>query len=232
MPDWNWLWQAATWDWVLVPLGGILLAYLRKKNPNWAGVLIYGLGGSAFIALIIFALMGRPMLSRPKPQTTTDNVEANIKTWADDLSLSVQKQTDNNFSFVVGIGLPSGRMVQVGKPKQRDRYLQFQGNMALGPEHLAFLKKMTLPQMERVSDEINLEMARSKIGFLIVGTPFKGIVVTKGVPITSSLTEDSFAASLDEIDSSMLLAREAIRLAFFHSGMTTPEAMLHPLLSQ
>lgn len=228
MPDWNWLWQAATWDWVLVPLGGILLAYLRRKNPNWAGVFIYGLGGSAFIALIIFALMGRPILSKPKPQTTPDNVESNIKTWADDLSLVVQKQMDNNFSFVVGIGLPSGRMVQVGRSKQRDRYLQFQGNMPLGPEHLDFLKKITPSQLERISDEVNLEMARNKMGFLVVGSPFKGIVVTKGVPITSSLTEDSFAASLDEVDSSMLVAREAIRLAFFHAGMTTPTTMLHP----
>jgi len=104
--------------------------------------------------------------------------------------------------------------------------------MPLGPEHIAFLKNMTPAQLERLSDEVNLEMARNRIGFMVMGAPFKGLLVTKTIPITSTLNEDSFIASLDEIDSSMLLAREAIRLAFFHNGMKTPEAMLRPIVSQ
>jgi hypothetical protein len=83
--------------------------------------------------------------------------------------------------------------------------------MALGPEHIVFLKTITPSQLEQISDEINLEMARTKSSFVIVGGPLKGIVVTKAIPIANSLTVDSFTASLDEIDSSMLLAREAIR---------------------
>jgi len=90
MPDW--LWQAlivnGLWEWILVPCVGIVLAILRKKNPSWAGTIIYGLGGSAFAAMILFALVGRPILSRQRPPTSRENVEANLKSWSDTFSLA------------------------------------------------------------------------------------------------------------------------------------------------
>jgi len=220
--------------WVLVPLGGIMLALLKRKKSDWVWTspILYGLAGSAFIAMIMFALMGRPMLSRQKPQTTPENIESNVKMWADNFSLGIQKQTDDKFSFLYAIALPSGRAVLVGRPVQRDRYLQFQGIMPISPEHEAILEKLSPPQLERFTDEVNIEMARSKMGFLLVGGPIKGVIVTKAIPITNSLTEDSFVAYLDEIDSSMMLAREAIRLALLRTDDATSKPTPRPATSQ
>jgi hypothetical protein len=112
----------------------------------------------------------------------------------------------------------------VGRPKQRDKYLQFQGNMTVAPEHDAILKSLSPPQLEHVVDEIQLEMTRAKVGFTFINGPVRGIAVSKAVPITGSLSEDSFIASLDQIDGEMLLAREAIRLtlASIDTSKTTP----------
>ena len=218
------------WDLVLASLVAAVITYLRKTQSTWATPLLYFVLSFMGVFVIAFTLTGKALLLRERPQTTPENVESNIKAWADKFSLGIQKGTDNKFSFVYSIALPSGRMVLVGRPKEREGYLQFQGNMQLSPEHEAAVKKISSAQQVRISDEISLELARSKIGWAVVGAPFKGIVVSKAIPITSNLTEDSFIASLDEMDSSILLAREAIRLAFLHNGV--PDIMPHPVTSQ
>jgi hypothetical protein len=231
--EWNTIWQAFLAHWIseLLILGSTaLLAVLKERNSKWAGVFAYGFAGFAFMSIIVFTFTGHAIFSTETPHTTSENVESNVRVWADKFSLGIQKQADDKFSFVYAISLPTGRGVLVGRPKQREGYLQFQGNTALSPEHEAALKKLSPSQLERISDEISLEMARSKVGFAAIGVPFKGLVVSKAVPITSSLTEDSFVATLDEIDSDMLLAREAIRLAFFRNGV--PDVMPRLVASQ
>jgi hypothetical protein len=219
---------------LLILVGGAALAVLRKKNSPWAGVAAYFLIGCACMSVIVFTFVGHAILAKETPQTTAENIEPNIRAWSDQFSLGIQKQADDNFDFAYAISLHSGRTVLVGRPKVRDRYLQFQGNVTLAPEHEAAVQKLSLSQQQRLADEINLEMARNKIGFAFIGPPFKGIRVSKGVPITSNLTEDSFAASLDEIDSSILLARESLRLAFFRVGIpdVVPSTSLLPSTSK
>jgi hypothetical protein len=39
-------------------------------------------------------------LSREQPQTTMENIESNVRAWADKFSLGIQKQTDDKFNFV------------------------------------------------------------------------------------------------------------------------------------
>jgi len=133
--------------------------------------------------------------------------------------LGIQKQSDDKFNFIYLIALPSGRSVLVGNPKQREGYLQLEGTMALGPEHQAALKKLSPTQLESIMDEINLEMAIGKVGFGFVNGPTQAMFVSKAIPISSSLNENSFVGYLDEMDSALLLAREAIRLAFAHNGV-------------
>ncbi|MGB8472686.1 MAG: DUF2299 family protein [Candidatus Acidiferrum sp.] len=227
--DWTALVQGLLTNWLsdaLVVGGGIVLAILKRRDSKWAGTIAYFLAACAFLSILGYTFTGRALLSVETPHTTPQNVELNIRSWADKFSFGVRKQTDNDFSFVYAVTVPSGRMILVGSPKIRPGYLLFRGNLLISPEHQAALKKLSPAQLERISDEINLEMARNKTGFTILNAPFREIVVSKGVPITSNLTEDSFLASLDEIDSSILLAREATRLAFFHNGV--PDVMPRP----
>jgi hypothetical protein len=70
-------------------------------------------------------------------------------------------------------------------------------------------------QAIQVTNELALEMARFKIGWLIspVGAPLKSILIVKTVPNTNIFTEDFFVERLDELDSAVILARAAIILA-------------------
>ena|ERR1700740_602724 len=94
-----------------------LFGILKYRESRWAGVLLYAFVGLASSALIIFAFTGRAVFSFDTPQTTPENIEANVKTWADAFSLGIQKVADPNYSFVYAISLRSGRSVLVGHPK-------------------------------------------------------------------------------------------------------------------
>lgn len=222
--DWTWfsgvlqgIFGTFLYDLLLAGVAAALLAYLKAKKETWAGPTLYGLAGFTMVMVIAIAFIGRPLLSKTQPETNPENIEDNIKAWSDDFSLGVQKQqSDDKFYFTYAISLPSGRTVMVGRAKQTGKYLNFQGNLTVAPEHEAILKNLSASQLEHFTDEINMEMARNKTGFALMSGQTRAIVVAKAVPITNNLNEDLFLNSLNEIDTSILVAREAVRLALEH----------------
>ena len=208
----------AIW-WLLVLGGGIGVGIIKLHWPTLSGPVLYGLGGAACIAIIHFAATGRALLSRP--DTTPENVEKNIRKWLDNFGLASKKEVDPLSYFVLGITLANGNPILVARVKAKDRYLTFQMTLALAPEHQAIIERMNDPQRERVMEELILELGRSRIGHSIQGPPFKGVILLKAVPITPNYTEGSFAASLDEMDSALNVARIAIRLAISRNSPPT-----------
>src|SRR5579863_1846234 len=124
--DWNWLWQGLVANAVyavLLILGGIVLAVLKKTRPNWAGPALYGLSGCALVAVLIFTVTGHAVFSRQQPETTPQNVEQNLRAWADSFQLGVTKmppQTDVDFGLA--ISLKSGNPVEIRQLKQIPSY--------------------------------------------------------------------------------------------------------------
>jgi hypothetical protein len=77
----------------------------------------------------------------------------------------------------------------------------------------AIVDKLPKEQNQRIVDEVTLELARSKLGHVIVRFPLKTIILLESVPRTNNLTEDSFVSHLDEMDSASELADKATVLA-------------------
>lgn len=93
--------------------------------------------------------------------------------------------------------------------------------MILSPEHQAILSKLTKEQAADVTEEVTLELARSKIGYTITGPPpgqMQTVLLQRSVPITSGLTEATFGGYLDEMDSAISLVRLATTLALAHNS--------------
>lgn len=79
----EWLWQGVVGDLLaaaLIGVGGAVLAYLQNRNSRLATPILYGLGGSTSIAVILFAFTGFITLPKQAPQTTLETVETNIRT--------------------------------------------------------------------------------------------------------------------------------------------------------
>jgi hypothetical protein len=114
----NWIWA------VIMASVGAIFAWLKHKDVRWLPVLSYGLGGCALAAVIIYTLTGRAILSTVQPQTTSENVENNIKKWADSLGLGTARMPpqslpigDVYFSYVVT--LQSGNPLWVFRAKEK-----------------------------------------------------------------------------------------------------------------
>lgn len=217
----NWLWQSLFARGVAALLalaGAIVLAVLKKRASSWATPALYGLGGFTLIAASIMALSAISALPQQEP-VTPETVEISVRTWCDVFGLNIRREPSeaaSYFSFV--ITLQDGSPVTVSRIRERDRYLMFTGKIAVSLDHAAAIAKLSKDQQIRLTDELALELARSQLGFTIIGTPVQGVVLAKSVPIGSSLTEDGFARHVDEIDRGIILAREAIRLALDRSG--------------
>jgi hypothetical protein len=133
--------------------------------------------------------------------------------------------------------LKSGNPIEIRKLKQSPNYLQIQGNLVLSPEHQKMLAKLTEEQSQFVTEELSLELARSKMGFTIMGPPAQTepqiqlVVLSKAVPI-SGLTENEFAEYVNEVDSTIRLSRSATSLMLDHGPLHNSIAALRPTAVQ
>ncbi len=202
---------------LLLALGvAALIAYLRAKRERWAGPALYGLAAFAMVFVIGFTITGRAPLSKPQPETTSENVESNIRAWSDDLGLGVTKQQPgSDADFLYMITLHSGRPVFVGRVKKREGYLQFTGTVTVSKLHQDLIAKLSPSQQNRFTEELLVELARSRIGYSI-SPPV--VTLVKSSPITAGFSEASFAGYLDELDSTLALCQEAIPLAIDHAS--------------
>jgi hypothetical protein len=228
--DWKWLsdlllaiFGNIIYDLVLAGVVGAVLAYLRAKKEKWAGPALYGLAGFAMIMVIAVTFVGRPLLSTKQPETTAENIQENIKAWADKFSLGIQKGTDGDFAYIYSISLSDGHRILVGQPKGSPGYVQFLSIINLAPDDRSTIQKMSPAKRQHFTDEIVLEMARSKIVFSLHGQ-YEAVGVFKMLPI-AGLNEYTFLTNLDELDSATIQVIQAVKLTLFaDSTIVTPPA--------
>jgi hypothetical protein len=216
---------AASWVYDLLALGtGVLVAILRAKYPRWGNIALYGLAGVALTMVITFTFTGRGLMSREQPQTTPENVKANIKAWCDYWGFGIQPLPDiPAMHFAMSVHLPrSQRDVLISRPKDHDHYLQFESNVVLEKEWNPITSKLSKNQAIRAKDEVLLELATAKIGFQLAyfnigNQQSPAVLLQKLVPITGNLTQDVFIEDINEVDNASVLTLSAVRLAIEHN---------------
>jgi hypothetical protein len=213
MPDWllQSLFSRVVWE-VLLMLGvGGVLGYLKANMPELAPRILYGLASATCVGILLFAFTGRAILSKAPPEITVDNVEQNIRTWLDTFKVGEQVESDETAYFTYAVTLANGNHVIVARSKGRDHYITFTASVMVSADHASLLAKMDANEAQQIEDEVDLDLAMFKIGRTMIGSPLKGVLIIKSVPITSSLTESEFASALDEMDNGLAVARQAIR---------------------
>jgi hypothetical protein len=226
MPDWllESLLSRVIWEVLLILGVGAVLGYLKAKLPELAPRILYGLAGATCVSILLFAFTGRPVFSKAPSETTVDNVEQNIRTWLDSYGVAVTKEDVPNSFFAYGVTLRNGVPVQVLRPKDRDRYIGFRVDVAVGPQDRAAFDKMSSEQQRHVLEDVTLEMTRSKATYDLVppAPQLQKLMIIKTVPITNALTESSFATALDEMNVDALLASKSIVMAIERDSTPTP----------
>lgn len=224
----DWLWQGLITNWLstlLIIGAGAGLALLKTRRPQWVSPVLYGLLGSGSVAIILVAFYGLAAIpKKQRPQTTPENVEANLRVWLDAFGISTRKVTDQDSHFALIVTLNNGTPVAIVRSKKLDRYIVLQSTLTISPEHKTLLDKLSNGQKMQIREELAVEMARAKIGFTIepsLEPSLSGITLTRRVPITTNLAEDTFMERIDEIDEAVILARNTIVLALERIGVAT-----------
>jgi hypothetical protein len=204
------------YDLLLASFVAAMLATLRATKEKWAAPALYGLSGFAAVLLIAFTFVGRGLFSKEQPRTTPENVEANVKAWADSLGYGIQRIQDPQYHFLLVTSIFDGAKIMVGRKKGTENYLVFKTDVLIPSEYEAIISKLSQEQKVRIAQEAALELAKLKIGFQFTPNPshsFLGdITLSKGVPITSILTEDTFDGHLMDLDNAAIVAHEIINL--------------------
>src|SRR5579859_886880 len=224
--DWNWLWQNlfsnVVWEILLVIGGATLLGYVKSKVPDHAPTIAYAVFGATCVAILLFTITGRGIISKRPPEVTAENIEENIKKWTENNGLSIAKVSSSvlagqNADFGFMVTLDSKNQILVFRGKEKSSFIQIQSQLMLSPEHLAILNKLTKEQADDAIEEVTLEMNRARIGYIMqmalappmmsgptatTKAPMFGqtILVTKPLAMTAA-NEVTFMENLNQIDS-------------------------------
>jgi hypothetical protein len=215
MPEWvaslfQTIFGSLLYDLLLAAGVAALLGWLKSKASQWANPVLYGIVAFTAVLIIGYVLTGRPVLSKQQPQVTPENIEANVKTWSENLGMSVERTNRQDAFFSYAMRLYSG-----------DPVLQFMSTISIAPEHQAILAKLSQVQSEKMIQELNLEVARANLGcsFGISGTQnatsgtrfLTAVFLQRGVPL-ENLNEGYFGVNFDEITRGVELVRAVILL--------------------
>jgi len=217
----NWLLQALVSNlvWELLIVGaGVGMAILRKRESKWVAPVLYGVVTVACLAVIWFTFTGRSLLSKHQPAVTPENIEANIKTWADNLAMALERTNIPESHFAYVARLHGGDPVEIFRGNEKPAYLQLRTTLVFSPEHQAIWSKLSKHQTDKATQELGLEFAKLKAGVFFgsaVGPNGQliqtSVVIRKGVLI-ADLNEVAFSESFDEMTRATALVRAATNL--------------------
>jgi hypothetical protein len=213
---------------LLALAGGVAMTILKKKGSAWASPVLYGLATVAFIFIMIFTFTGHAVFSPSRTNET--NVEQRITGWSQRLGLAVQVQPAPEGDFSYRIQLLNGTAIMVSRDvKTRPDFLTLQTFLAVPPEHTAAMNKLTKEERGLVVQEVQLELSKTRFGFIIASqdpsNPIQNIGLTRPIQI-NGLTEESFDASLDEMDNTVHLVQSIVPLAIARNGPTIPQPVV------
>jgi hypothetical protein len=228
--DWRAILQSllsrAAWEVLLIIGGGTIIAAIKAKWPDYAPRILYGIAGATCIAVLLFTLSGRAILSNPPTETTFDNIESNLRTWCDNFGLAVQKQPENAdlyFSYLVS-PYPNSHIL-VSRTKQHGQFLSFRQRLTLPPDDYSALARLSKEQHESVINQMSLELARARVGFWSfkddkdkANTNEFLMDIEDLVPITSSFTDYTLMKELLDVESFGVAASDAARISIRSYG--------------
>jgi len=227
--DSNWLVQGLLTNWVselLILLATAIVTYLRKKNSSWLSPVLYGLGGGALVAAILFfgisaARQGQAIVP---DSVTPDTIESDITQWANNSRLAIQKVDDKDAYFGYNITLPFNAKVNVFRPKgSLDNMVTFRVILIINSMDQAEMEKLTPRQKLQIYEQVDLELARLQIEHVEIGSstvPVQRVEIERSVVI-KNMTPADFSSALGALVSAQEVVQQAINLKISEFGTST-----------
>jgi hypothetical protein len=212
------------WGEIGAPVGTTLLTWIKKEWPQHGELVCYWLTTAAALAILLFATTGYILFAKHEVKTTPDNLEENIKLWAEHLGMNIGPATEPDTYFAHMLSLPNtAQPVEVFRSmKEKPGYLQFKVVIRVSKEHEAAFSKMTQDAVNRISEQLDLDIGRANLGCTFGQvkavndeqhkTIIVGAFLARGVPI-ANLNEVYFSDTYDQLTRGTGIVQASIRLA-------------------
>lgn len=206
--DWSSIWHGivsnAIYGFVILG-GGLVLALLKKKGSAWFAPALYGLIGCGLVAVVVIAFVVLTRIPKPPPDITSENVEANIRTWLDSFGWSTKRVDDPLATFALVATLDNGTPIEIARPKAADHYISLASALVFTPEQKEQLDKISKAEANQLADDVKIEMTRMKTGYEMRQP--ESITLSRQILISNNLTEGVFLQNIEEMDSAIALAK-------------------------
>lgn len=187
-----------------------VLTWVRKTWPQYGDLARYWITTFAALAIIVYATTGYVPFAKHEPTTSADNIAENVKMWCENLGLSIAKVALPDAYFGYTVTTLNGNPIQVGRStKEKSAYLQFVETVNPTADQQPIIGKLTQDQLDMLTQEMAVELNKSKIGFAVSTVSIPQIdgktqavqvaVLQKALPI-SGATEAQFSNTIDDLN--------------------------------
>jgi hypothetical protein len=183
---------------------------MREGELSWLSAVLYGMIGYALLSAIVVGFWGIRALRFKQLEEAGGHVEPALRGWLEGSGLSTKTAADPAWDFGLVSTLPDGESIYIVQMKEHRRFVTFQANLAISPEHQAILKAMPGAYFEKLAQEVVLKVFLAKM-VLAIRTRLSDVSLFSQLAITD-LTKDAFFKHMDDMDNAILLARNIIFL--------------------
>jgi hypothetical protein len=171
--------------------------------------LLYGMIGYSLMLAIFVGFWRIRAVRIRQPKAIAAQLEPTIREWLYDLGLNTKPVLDEAWHFGLLTTLPSGELVYILQLKEHRRFIAFQTNLAVPPEHQAILKAMPKAYFDELTQELVLKVFLAKM-VLAIRTQLSNIALFSQLAIDGDFKQEAFLKQLDDMDNAIILARNTI----------------------
>jgi len=182
------------------------VTYLYNVASPMAAPLFYGVltGAAVIVAGLGVCILSRMPTKRTIP--TTQNIEQCVRTWLDSHRIAVKNDPDKDLHFRLRITLDSGKQMTILRSETEfTEYVQILTFLRPGKDEQNILDQLAASEKIEMILEMQLELARAKVGYAGLAFPAENFFLFRRVPIFPGLSEFFFIAMVSDIEAAMNL---------------------------
>ncbi len=142
-----------------------LLTWIKNKWPQHGELVRFWLTTAAALAILLYATTGYIPFAKHEIQITPENLEENIKLWAEHLGMNIGPATESDSYFAHTLSIPNmAQPVEVFRSKEKPGYLQFKATIQVAKEHQMAFSKMSQEAIDRINEQLALDIGRANLG--------------------------------------------------------------------
>jgi hypothetical protein len=198
---------------------------MREEELSWLSAVLYGMIGYAFLSAVVVGFWSIRAIRFKQLDVAAGNLQPTLRKWLEDSGLSTKTASDPAWDFGLFTTMADGESIYIVQMKEHRRFVTFQANLAISPEHQAILKAMPGTYFEKLAQEVVLKVFLAKM-VLAIRTRLSDVSLFSQLAITD-LTEDAFFKHLDDVDNAILLARKIIFLGVERAPRLVSQRDMH-----